>query len=111
MVFILGATGTGKTKVAIDMAQRFTVDSSSRSETTNNASKKVMVKKKKKSDDDDEEDDDDDDDQMVTIVNMDALQVHEELPIATARVLVEGKGGEEEDEKGGGARVVRGRWD
>ena len=92
VVFILGSTGVGKTKVAEDIAVKILMESSSRSETTNNASKKTNVKKKKKSDDDDEEDDDDDiDDQMVTIVNMDALQVHEELPIATARVLVKEK--------------------
>ena len=84
VVFILGSTGVGKTKVAEDIAVKIVMESSF-SETTNSETKKV---KKKKSDDDD---DDDIDDQMVTIVNMDALQVHEELPIATARVLVEEK--------------------
>ena len=84
VVFILGSTGVGKTKVAEDIAVKILMESSF-SETTNSETKKV---KKKKSDDDD---DDDIDDQMVTIVNMDALQVHEELPIATARVLVEEK--------------------
>ena len=83
VVFILGSTGVGKTKVAEDIAVKIVMDSFSE---TTNSSKKV---KKKKSDDDD--DDDDIDDQMVTIVNMDALQVHEELPIATARVLLEEK--------------------
>ena len=83
VVFILGSTGVGKTKVAEDIAVKILMESSC-SETTNSETKKV---KKKKSDDDD----DDIDDQMVTIVNMDALQVHEELPIATARVLVEEK--------------------
>jgi hypothetical protein len=94
VVFILGSTGVGKTKVAEDIAVKILMDSFS--ETTNSESKKL---KKKKSDDDD--DDDDIDDQMVTIVNMDALQVHEELPIATARVLVE-----EKEEK----KKTRGRW-
>ena len=88
VVFILGSTGVGKTKVAEDIAVKILMESSC-SETTNSETKKV--KKKKKSDDDD----DDIDDQMVTIVNMDALQVHEELPIATARVLVE----DEEEKK------------
>ena len=83
VVFILGSTGVGKTKLAEDIAVKILMDSFSE---TTNSSKKL---KKKKSDDDD--DDDDIDDQMVTIVNMDALQVHEELPIATARVLVEEK--------------------
>ena len=87
VVFILGSTGVGKTKVAEDIAVKILMDSFSE---TTNSSKKL---KKKKSDDDD--DDDDIDDQMVTIVNMDALQVHEELPIATARVLVE----DEEEKK------------
>ena len=86
VVFILGSTGVGKTKVAEDIAVKILMESSF-SETTNSETKKV---KKKKSDDDD-----DIDDQMVTIVNMDALQVHEELPIATARVLVE----DEEEKK------------
>ena len=89
VVFILGSTGVGKTKVAEDIAVKILMESSF-SETTNSETKKV---KKKKSDDDD----DDIDDQMVTIVNMDALQVHEELPIATARVLVEEK--EEKSQK------------
>ena len=86
VVFIMGSTGVGKTKVAEDVAVKILMDSFSEM----HSSKKL---KKKKSDDDD--DDDDIDDQMVTIVNMDALQVHEELPIATARVLVE----DEEEKK------------
>ena len=95
VVFILGSTGVGKTKVAEDIAVKILMDAS-RSETTNSSKKKKLKKKSDDDDDDEEEEDDIDiDDQMVTIVNMDALQVHEELPIATARVLVE----DEEEKK------------
>ena len=97
VVFILGSTGVGKTKVAEDVAVKILMDSFSEM----HSSKK---KKKKKTDDDDDDNDDSDDDQMVTIVNMDALQVHEELPIATARVLV--KEEEKEEEKKTRGKVV-----
>ena len=61
VVFVVGATGTGKTKLSIDLARRLNSSSSSSSS-----------RKKTNLDD-------------VVVVNMDALQMHASLPIATAR--------------------------
>ncbi len=58
VVFVVGATGTGKTKLSIDLARRLNSSSSSSSR------KKTLD---------------------VVVVNMDALQMHTSLPIATAR--------------------------
>ena len=56
VVFIVGATGTGKTKLSIDLARRLKSSSKSSYSTLD-----------------------------VVVVNMDALQMHASLPISTAR--------------------------
>ena len=68
VVFIVGATGTGKTKLSIDLARRLKSSSSSSS---SSSSTRTTTTKKKTLD--------------VVVVNMDALQMYASLPIATAR--------------------------